>query len=134
MKYLLLLSLLPLLLSAQPATRKQQPPFQEFRLDNGLRVMVVQNKKLPDLHFHFFTQLPVAPEENLVGYEELTAVMQAIGPASKAMWDEQVAHWGALFTAGPDGIMAVCQARYREQMMAFMADMVLRPAFDPVDF
>jgi predicted Zn-dependent peptidase len=134
MKYLLLLAFLPLLLSAQPAAKKQQPPFQEFRLDNGLRVIVIHDRKMSGVHYRFFTQLPVAPEENLVGYEELTAVMQAIGPASKAMWDEQVAHWGALFTAGPDGIMAVCQARYREQMMAFMADMVLRPAFDPVDF
>lgn len=136
MKHLLitLLLSLPLLLPAQPAAKQQQPPFQEFRLDNGLRVMVIQNKKLPDWHFHFFTQLPVAPQENLAGYKELSAIMQAIGPVSKAWWDEQVAHWGAQFSAGPDGIMAVCSPRYRGQMMAFIADMVLRPAFDPVDF
>jgi zinc protease len=134
MKYLLLLAFLPLLLSAQPAAKKHQPPFQEFRLDNGLRVIVVHNKKLPDLHFHLYTQLPVAPEENLTGYEELTARIQALGPVSKEDLEAQCADWGARLSAGSEGIIATCPTPYRERMLALIADMAMRPAFDPADF
>lgn len=133
MKYLLL-AFLPLLLSAQPATKKHQPPFQEFRLDNGLRVIVVHNKKLPNLHFHLYTQLPVAPEENLAGYEDLTARIQALGPVSKEDLEAQCADWGARLSAGSEGILAACPPQFREQTLALIAEMAMRPAFDPADF
>jgi len=95
---------------------------------------VVHNKKLPDLHFHLYTQLPVAPEENLAGYEELTARIQALGPASKAEWEEQSRYWSASLAAGPEGIIAAVPTPYREPMLALIADMAMHPAFNPADF
>lgn len=134
-------------LVAQDDFRKQAPQpgpppkilmgdYQEFQLQNGLRVIVVENHKLPKVSFQLLMDFPLVKEQELAGVGDLTGQMLARGTKnrSKSQIDETVDFIGASLIAGSSGIAAAALSRHREKLLEVMSDMLLNPTFPEEEF
>jgi len=110
------------------------PPVSDFRLDNGLRVLVVNKDSLPLVSARLTIKAGAAQAAK-GGVDDLTAAMLSQGTTTRsapqiATETEQL---GASINAGSGydstTISASSPANVFDQAFALMADMVLNPAF-----
>ncbi|HLM55577.1 MAG TPA: pitrilysin family protein [Pyrinomonadaceae bacterium] len=121
-----------------PLTPRQLnlPRAEEATLPNGLRVVVVEQERLPLVSFRlaFRTGDAFDPPE-LPGLTDLMADLLPEGTETRASREiaEEVARYGATLTAGATSdyttVAASSLAAYSDQILDLFADISLRPSF-----
>ena len=119
-----------------PAPKIQLDEPQEFVLKNGLRVLVVENHKLPRASANLNIDLPPVFEGELAGVNALLSSM--LGKGSKAIakddFDEEVDYLGARLNIGASSAFASSLSRYFPRVLELMADAALNPNFLQEEF
>jgi zinc protease len=104
---------------------------QRFTLPNGLKVLVVENNKLPRVSFNL--QIDNAPfaEGNKKGIDDLTSTMMGKGTTkiSKDAFNEEIDFLGADINFSSDGAYASALSKYSGRVMELMALGALNPNF-----
>ena len=119
-----------------PAPKIQLDKPQEFVLKNGLRVLVVENHKLPRASANL--NIDVAPifEGELAGVNTLLSSMLGKGSQSieKDGFEEEVDFLGARLSFGSSTAFASSLSRYFPRVLELMADAALNPNFLQEEF
>lgn len=126
---------------AQPPVSGEAPQvnlgkYTSFTLDNGLKVIVVEDAKLPKVSMQYLIDVPPVSQSNKVGYVDVTAewITKGTTKRSKIEIDEQIDFMGAKLTSRADGLAASCLSRYKKDMLKIMAEIIRMPKFDDQEF
>ncbi len=104
---------------------------ETFTLENGLKVFVVQNKKLPKVSIQLSVDVPIMMENDKVGLGDMAGEMLSAGTKnkSKAQIDEEIDFIGASIATTSNGIFASSLSKHSDKVMSLMSEMILKPAF-----
>lgn len=134
-------------IQAQQIDRSQQPkagPAPEinlekpetFKLNNGLKVLVVENHKLPRVSIILTMDNPPIFEGEKVGVSSLTGAMLGEGTKDipKEEFNEEVDYLGASVNFSSRGASANTLSKYFPRIMELMAQGALNPDFNQEQF
>ncbi|KUG24832.1 hypothetical protein ASZ90_005355 [hydrocarbon metagenome] len=114
-----------------PAPEIQIGDSESFTLDNGMKVFVVKNDKLPVVSFSLVIDRdPIFEGEN-AGYVSMSGQLLRTGTKtrSKADIDEAVDFIGARLNTSATGIFASSLTQHTESLLDLMSDIVLNAEF-----
>jgi zinc protease len=119
-----------------PAPKIEIGSYEQFTLDNGLKVIVVENDKLPRVSFQVFVDAPEVHEGESAGYIDMAGGMLTRGTEtrSKAEIDQAVDFMGASLNSSASGIFASCLTKHTEGLLDIMSDVLLNPTFPEEEF
>ena len=119
-----------------PAPEIQIGDYEEFELTNGLKVIVVENHKIPQVSFQIYVDAPQVVEGEEAGYRELAGSMLTRGTStrSKAQIDQAVDFIGASMSSSASGIYGSCLVKHQETLLDLMQDALLNPTFSEEEF
>lgn len=110
--------------------------YQQFTLDNGLRVLVVENNKVPQVLFSLrFTNDPIS-EGDKAGYLDIAGELwgKATEKRSTKQLNEEVDFLGASLNSSASGISISGLSKFKEQLMDILSDVTLHPTFPQEEF
>lgn len=107
-----------------------------FELKNGLKVIVVENHKLPRIAFSLMIDRDPIVEGEKAGYVSLTGDLLGAGTATKekSVLDEEVDFMGARLSTSSTGVFVSGLSKYTDQLLTIMGDVVMNPAFNEEEF
>ncbi|PIE02285.1 MAG: peptidase M16 [Acidobacteria bacterium] len=116
---------------AGPAPEVKIGEVQSFELENGLKVFVVENHKLPTLSVSLRVDVKPILEKERAGYVEIAGelLMHGTKNRTKAQLDEEIDYLGARVATGSDGLYAQSLSKHREALFNIISDIVLNPSF-----
>ena len=119
-----------------PAPEISLGDFEDFTLDNGLQVVLVENHKLPRVSYQLFVDVPPHLEHAYAGTQEMLGSMlrRATADMTKEEIDEAVDFIGATLSTSGSGAYASTISKYKEQVMELMADVILQAEFPEAEF
>ncbi len=117
-----------------PEINLQEP--QHFALKNGLKVMVVENHKLPRVSIQLKIDNPPILEGDKAGVSTLTASLLGNGSKSipKDAYNEEVDFLGARINFGAQSAFASSLSKYFPRILELMADAAINPNFTQEEF
>lgn len=106
-----------------------------FELPNGLKVLVVENHKLPRVTFSLSLDNSPTLEGNIKGVDDLTSSMIGNGTSkiSKDEFNKKIDFYGASVSFGSGGFNGTSLSRYFPQVLSLAAQGVLDPLFTEED-
>jgi zinc protease len=109
---------------------------ETFQLDNGLKVILVENHKLPRIACRIFVDYNPATEKDAAGYVDLMGELLSKGTTkrTKDQIDEEVDFIGANLSTGPNSVNASGLSKHTDKLMDIMSDVLLNPAFSAEEF
>lgn len=109
---------------------------QTFTLPNGMKVLVVEDHKLPTVSASLMLDRVPKLEGSKAGTSGLMSAMMNEGTTtrSKAKFDEEVDFMGANVSASANGASASALTKYFDKAFELMADATLNPAFPQESF
>lgn len=109
---------------------------QTFELKNGLKVLVVENNKLPRVSYNLTIDNAPYAEGAKKGVSDLTSSLIGNGTKtiSKDAFNEEIDFLGASINFGSDGAFASGLSKYSKRIMELMADGALNPVFTQEEF
>ncbi len=119
-----------------PAPKISLEKPQEFELKNGLKILVVENHKLPRVSFNIaFDRDPVLEGEK-AGVTALLGAMLANGTTtiSKDDFNEEIDFLGARLNIGFGGGSASSLTKYSNRMLELLADATMNPLLTEEEF
>ena len=118
------------------AKRIQLGKAEEFVLKNGLRVIVVENNKLPRVSFQVFVDVPVREEGDIVGVSSMAGQLLNKGTSkrTKAQIDEAVDFIGASLNSNSNGLFGSSLSRHKDALLEIMSDVLFNPSFPEAEF
>lgn len=121
---------------AGPAPEIDLGEFQDFKLDNGLRVILVENHKLPRVSYQLYVDVPPHLEDQYAGTSGIMGDMlrRATSDMTKEEIDEAIDFIGANLSTDGNGAFASTISKYKEQMMEMMGKVVLDARFPQEEF
>ena len=146
MKKILLLSFVVLSFTIQAQNDIQPKPGpaptinigkpKTFELTNGLKVMVVEDHKLPRVAFNLSIDNAPYAEGNKNGVSNLTSAMIGGGTEkmSRDAFNEEVDFLGANISFSNDGAYASGLSKYTKRILELMADGALHTVFTQTEF
>ncbi len=109
---------------------------QRFELNNGLKVLVVENHKLPSVRIQLNIDNPPILQGDKAGVSDLTSSM--LGKGSKSIpkddFYEEVDFLGANIYVGDQSAFASCLSKYFPRILELLADAALNPNFTQEEF
>lgn len=107
-----------------------------FELNNGLKVMVVENHKLPRVSIQLTIDNPPILQGDKAGVSDLTSSLLGKGSKSIAKDDfyEEVDFLGASISIGDQSASASCLSKYFPRILELMTDAALNPNFTQEEF
>nr|WP_309760544.1 pitrilysin family protein [Flavobacterium sp.] len=107
-----------------------------FELKNGLKVMVVENHKLPRVSFSLTLDNDPYTEGDKKGVADMTSTMMGSGTIkiSKTAFNEEVDFLGANINFSASGASASSLSKYSGRVLELMADGALNPVFTQAEF
>jgi len=107
-----------------------------FELKNGLKVMVVENHKLPRVSMQLTLDNPPIMEGNKAGVGSLTGSVLGNGSTSilKDDFNEEVDFLGASINFGSQSAFASSLSKYFSRILEMMADAAINPNFTQEEF
>ena len=107
-----------------------------FRLKNGLKVMVVENHKLPRVSIQLSMDNPLIVEGDKAGVASLVSSMLGKGSKSitKDVFEEEVDFLGATINFGSQSAFAGGLSKYFERLIELTADAGINPNFTQAEF
>jgi zinc protease len=117
--------------AAGPAPILQIGQYQMFELDNGLKVVVVENHKLPRVSYNINLDIDPIVEGPRAGYISMAGDLLGAGTTTKtkAQIDESVDFLGANLNTGSNGVFGSCLSKHRGEFLSIMSDVLLHPSF-----
>jgi predicted Zn-dependent peptidase len=111
----------------QPAT---------FNLDNGLKVMVVENHTLPAVRVQLLIDNPIHSAGEKAGVESLVSAMMGNGTTNipKDKFNEEVDYLGAGIYFGSESAYANSLSEYFPRIMELFSDAIKNPLFTEEEF
>lgn len=109
---------------------------QTFVLENGLKVMIVENHKLPRVTFNLALDNAPFPEGNKKGVDELCNNMIGNGNVkiAKDAFNEEIDFLGANINFSSQGAYASSLSKYSGRILELMAYGALHPKFTQEEF
>lgn len=132
----------PLVLSAQIDRSKAPPPgpapkiqvgeYRTFKLDNGLRVFVVENHKIPRVAYSLVLDIDPFAEGDSMGYSEIAGELLGTATTSrtKDQIDEEIDFIGASISTSPGSIFGASLKKHNDKLLELMSDILLNPVFN----
>ncbi|MFI1745002.1 M16 family metallopeptidase [Thalassobellus sediminis] len=119
-----------------PAPKIQLQTPMEFTLSNGLKVMVVENHKLPRISYNLTIDNVPTVEGEKKGTSNLLAVLLGNGTTSitKDAFNEEIDFLGANLNFNSSGGYASGLSKYSERILELMAKATINPLFDESEF
>ena len=119
-----------------PAPKINLDKPNSFELMNGLKVMVVENHKLPRVRIQLEIDNPPVLEGEKAGVQSLTGSLLGQGSTnmSKDDFNEEVDFLGGTVNIGAQGAFASSLSKYFPRILELMADMALNPNFTQEEF
>ncbi|BFP41537.1 hypothetical protein FGF1_23820 [Flavobacteriaceae bacterium GF1] len=107
-----------------------------FELSNGLKVMVVENNKLPRVRIQLDIDNPPVLEGEKAGVSSLMASMLGNGSTTvpKDEFNEEVDFLGATIAFGAKSAFASSLSKYFPRILELMADAAINPNFTEEEF
>lgn len=138
--------LLPMLMNAQvdrskapqpgPAPAVSMASHVSFKLSNGMRVIVVENRKLPLVSVQVRFDIPPVVQGDKAGYVDLMGELLAAGTSkrTKAELDEAVDQLGANFSTSNDGVFISGLRKHVGPMLQLAAEVTTSASFPEEEF
>lgn len=119
---------------ASPVVNIKKP--QTFVLDNGLKVMIVENHKLPRVTFNLALDNEPFFEGTIKGVDELCNNMIGNGSVkiAKDAFNEEIDFLGANINFGSKGAYASSLSKYSGRILELLANGALHPNFTQEEF
>ncbi len=116
-----------------PAPKIQLGDYKLFTLGNGLKVIVVENHKIPKITYQLSLDIDPVLEESQAGYVSLTGDLLKAGTKTrtKAQIDESIDFIGASLNAHPTGISGSVLTKFSGVLLDVMSDVLYNPSFPP---
>lgn len=117
-----------------PSIQINEP--QQFKLKNGLTVMVVENRKLPQVSASLSLDNPPILEGIKAGQSQLTSSLLGKGSITikKDDFYDEVDFMGASISISTSGAFVQSLTRYFPRALEMMADAAIRPNFTKEEF
>ncbi|MEM8999409.1 MAG: pitrilysin family protein [Bacteroidota bacterium] len=117
-----------------PEINLQEPA--SFSLNNGLKVMIVENHKLPRVSIQLTIDNPPILEGPKAGVSSLTASLLGNGSQTIAKDDfnEEVDFLGATISFGSQSAFAASLSKYFPRILELLADAAINPKFTQEEF
>ncbi|MEO5907537.1 MAG: pitrilysin family protein, partial [Saprospiraceae bacterium] len=108
----------------------------QFTLANGLKVIVVENHKLPQISYQLSIDRDPILEKEKAGLSGIAGALLATGTVnkSKAEIDEAVDYIGASLRTSPTGGYASSLTKHTDKILALFSEVILKPAFPEAEF
>lgn len=121
---------------AGPAPKISLGKYESFTLKNGLKVIVVENHKLPKVTYNLVVDADATYEGNKAGYVGVFGQMmgRSTTTKNKIQIDEQTDNIGASMFPSSSGIYGSVLKKNNEKLLELMADIILNPAFPQEEF
>ena len=105
--------------------------YEEFSLKNGLKVIVVENDKLPTLSWTLTMSNGLITEGDKAGYVGMVGPVLRAGTTNrnKEVLDEEIDFMGANIFVGSSSISGFSLSKNKEQVLNLMTDILYNPAF-----
>ena len=109
---------------------------QTFVLPNGLKVMIVEDHKLPRVTYNLTLDNAPFAEGNKKGVDDLTSSLIGNGSKkiTKDLFNEEIDFFGANVDFNSHGAYASSLSKYANRILELMADGALNPNFTQVEF
>ncbi|MGB5555038.1 MAG: pitrilysin family protein [Flavobacteriaceae bacterium] len=122
--------------NAGPAPEINLSEPQRFELKNGLKILVVENHKLPRVSMQLRIDNPPVLEGDKAGVSSLTASLLGQGSKSisKDEFNEEVDFLGARINFGSQSAFASSLSKYFPRIIELMADAAINPNFTQEEF
>ncbi|MEP7095424.1 MAG: pitrilysin family protein [Flavobacterium sp.] len=126
----------------RPQPKPGNPPVvnikkpQTFVLENGMKVLVVENHKLPRVSFNLTLDNAPFTEGNKKGVDELTSSLIGNGTkkTSKEAFNEEIDFYGANISFSSQGASAISLSKYSGRVLELLAEGALQPNFTQSEF
>jgi zinc protease len=114
-----------------PAPVIQLGEFESFELENGLKVIVVENRKVPVISFQLTLDIDPVMEEEAKGYVSMAGSLLREGTTnrSKQEIDEAIDFIGGSLSTFSTGMFASSLTKHKESLLELMSDVLLNPSF-----
>lgn len=114
-----------------PAPKFDMGEFSEFELNNGLKVIIVENHKTPRISYQLFIDRAPMVEADKVGLARFTGDMLGAGTQNmdKARLDEEIDFYGARFFTSSSMIYMSGLSRHKKELIGLMSEVALKPTF-----
>jgi len=119
-----------------PAREIEIGKSHEFTLANGLKVIVVENHKIPQISYQLNIDMDQMQEKEKAGLSDITGTLLAAGTTtkSKADIDEAVDYIGASLSTGPTGGFASSLTKHTDKILILFSEVILKPSFPEAEF
>lgn len=107
--------------------------FHQFRLPNGLQVLLLENHQLPRLFVQLYVDVPLHEEVPAPGTAYLAGELLRMGTEQRGKQEIDAAlHLsGASLQTEATGAQGSMSTQLKEKLLDLLADVTLRPAFPP---
>ncbi|MCH2197159.1 MAG: insulinase family protein [Flavobacteriales bacterium] len=114
-----------------PAPQISIGDYETFSLGNGLRVIVVNNDKLPRVSYQLTIDRDPIMEGNKAGYVSMAGDLLSAGTAgkTKAQIDQEIDFMGASLSTFSTGMYGACLTKHSDNLLSLMQEMLMSPAF-----
>ena len=108
----------------------------EFELKNGLKILVVENHKLPKVSYSLRIENTPILEGEIAGVSQILSAMLGNGTTtiSKDDFNEEVDFLGASINFGATSASASSLTKYSNRILELMADAAINPLFTEEEF
>lgn len=117
--------------TAGPAPEIKLGDIESFTLENGLKVFVVENHKLPKVSFSLTLDIDPIMEGEMAGYISASGELLGRGTKNKTkqQLDEEIDFLGATLSSYSTGIYASSLKKHQDKLLTLMADVLLNADF-----
>lgn len=121
---------------AGPAPTTEFKDYDLIELDNGLKIIVVEDDKLPRVSMSLIIDRDPIFEGEKAGYVSLAGEMLRQGTTTrpKATLDEEIDFMGASLNTSSSSAYASGLSKYTEKLFEILADVAQNPAFPADEF
>lgn len=116
---------------AGPAPQINIGKYETFTLDNGLKVIVVENNKLPRVSYSITVDRGPLFEGDRAGYASFAGGLMSAGTTNrtKSEIDAATDFMGASMSTSATGIFGSCLTKHSDALLGLMQDVLLNPTF-----
>ena len=116
---------------AGPAPHIQLGNYELFTLDNGLKVIVAENHKIPKITYQISLDIDPVLEDGEAGYVSMAGDLLRDGTTNetKAQIDEAIDFIGASLNTYSTGISGSVLTKFCNDFLKIMSDVLLHPTF-----
>ncbi|MEN8868977.1 MAG: pitrilysin family protein, partial [Flavobacteriales bacterium] len=117
--------------SASEAKELKIGEHEEFTLENGMKVYVIENHKLPTISYSLSFDIDPIVEGEKAGYTSMVGDLMEAGTKNrtKENLNKEVDFIGANVGAYSGGVYASGLSKYNSKLMDILADITLNPVF-----